>query len=237
MRWWRQAWVAAVAALLLWVAPASAGSYSVKPVIVDLSDQRPATTLRVTNTQSQPISLQVATFAWSQHDGEDQLTETQAIIAMPPVFTLPPGKTQSLRVGLRGAKPGDAEQAFRLVLKEIPSAEQGGGLQLALNMSLPVFVKPSAKVEPELRWQLRRGAAGDLALRVENRGGAHSKFSEWQLQRQGDTLANETGLFYLLPGASREWPLVASPVLERGDVVDVVVLGSGRPARMQTTVR
>lgn len=234
MRWWCEAWVAA---LVLWVAPASAGSYSVKPVIVGLSDQRPATTLRVTNTQSQPISLQVATFAWSQHNGEDQLTETQAIIAMPPVFTLPPGKTQSLRVGLRGAKPGAAEQAFRLVLKEIPSAEQGRGLQLALNMSLPVFVKPSTKVEPELRWQLRRDEAGDLVLRVENHGGAHGKFSEWQLQRQGDTLANEAGLFYLLPGTRREWPVVASPALERGDVVDVVVVGSRRPARTQTTVR
>ena len=191
----------------------------------------------MTNTHSQPVNLQVAAFAWSQHHGEDRLVETQAIIAMPPVFTLPPGKTQSLRVGLRNARPGDVERAFRLVLKEIPPADQGGGLQLALNMSLPVFVKPSAAVGPELHWQLRRGAAGELALRVENRGAAHGKFSEWQLQRQGETLASEAGLFYLLPGSSREWPLAASPALARGDRVDVVVLGSGRPARTQTTVR
>lgn len=222
-------------ALLASSLPAVAG-YSVTPVIVSLSADRPATTLRVSNTQSQPVTIQVAPYAWFQVDGEDQLTDSQAIIAMPPVFTVAPGKTQSLRVGLRDTRLASSEQAFRLILKEVPPAG-GQGLQLALNMSLPVFVKPPTTAAAKLEWQVQRGENDAQVLRVENRGNAHSKFNEWQLQADGTTLAGDSGLYYLLAGAAKEWPLPTQTALARGDVADIVILSGTRSSRARAIVR
>lgn len=222
--------------LLAFSLPLTAGGYSVSPVMVSLSAERPATTLRVSNTQSQPVTIQVSPYAWSQEKGEDQLTESTAIIAMPPVFTVAPGKTQSLRVGLRHATPTAGEQAFRLILKEIPQPG-GRGLQLALNTSLPVFVKPTAVAAARLEWQVLHTQGNALVLRVDNRGNAHGKFNEWQLEAGGKSLADDRGLYYLLPGATREWPLPSQTVLAGVDAVDIVIRSGTRSSRARASVR
>lgn len=228
--------VAALALVLCGLSPAIAGGYTVHPVSVALSPERQATTLRVTNTNSQPVTIQVELQHWSQPEGEDQLAPTSDVIAMPPMFTVAPGQHQVVRVGLRKPLAADKEQAYRLLLKEIPGQSSGGGLQLALNMSLPVFVKPSVSVTPQVDWQVERLEDGKLALSVDNHGAGHFRFTEWQIIRRGEAVAANTKLQYLLPGTSKRWTLTPQAAMAAGDEVDIVVVSAGRKLRTRTTV-
>ncbi len=215
----------------------AAGSYSVYPVTLGLSDARPATTLKVRNSAAAPVTLQLAVKQWQQPDGEDDLQETRDIIAVPPVFTIAAGGEQIVRVGLRKRDTVGREQAYRLLVKEIPSENGvGQGLKLALNMSLPVFVLPERPVSAELAWQVRQRDDGQLSLSVANPGDAHFKFTEWRLLAKGSVIAAGEKLRYVLPGARREWSTQPSRPLAKGDKLHIVTVSAGREQRTSAVV-
>ena len=74
--------------------PASAGSFTVNPVQLNLSADRQETSLKMTNRDSTPVSVRIATYAWTQLDGRDVYSPTNDVIVWPPIFTIPAGRTQ-----------------------------------------------------------------------------------------------------------------------------------------------
>src|SRR3990170_3108661 len=92
--------LAAFAWLIACAGPASAGSFTVNPVNITLPAGRQAASLTLTNSDAAPVSVLVQTYAWTQVDGVDVHTPTDNIIASPPIFTIAPGKTQLVRIGL-----------------------------------------------------------------------------------------------------------------------------------------
>ena len=99
---------------------ASAASLGVSPVRVTLSESQSMGSLTVRNDGTEPASLQMEMLNWSQAEGQDVLMPTRELLANPPIFTVPAGGSQLVRVGLRRAPDGQRELTYRLVLQELP---------------------------------------------------------------------------------------------------------------------
>jgi fimbrial chaperone protein len=200
--------------LLIASFPGWSGSIQLSPVRTTLSESRPVEAIRVKNHGTEPSVIQLEPMAWSQQDGKDIYVPTREIIATPPIFTVPAGGTQVVRVGLRRASDPRRELAYRLYFQEVPPPAAAGfqGLQVALRLGMAVFVSSAAGVKPEVRWSLRRGAGTELALTAANTGAAHLQLASFTLaSAAGEPVEHKVGA-YLLPGQSREWPVRVAQV-------------------------
>jgi fimbrial chaperone protein len=195
------------------VATARAGSFAVNPVRLQLSAVQPTAVLHVTNNGKTSTVVQLSLFTWSQTNGKNVLTPTRKLLATPPIFTLPAGGKQIVRVGLLAKPAAHGETAYRLFMTQVPPRPRPGfrGLQVALRMSLPVFVAPRiGTATPKLVWRIQRLGNGKVKLTVINNGTAHAQMSDLTLAASatGPALARPTtGNGYVLPGTSRSWEL------------------------------
>lgn len=199
-------------AFLILTGLAQAGSFGVSPIRVTLTPQQPTGMLTVRNESNEETVVQVQANAWSQQDGVDVLEESADLIAVPPLFTLPPGGSQVVRVGLRRPPAVEGELTYRLLLREVPPppADDFTGLQVALNLSLPVFVLPAGGAQPELHGGLVNDADGAISLQLLNAGNAHVQLQQFELTKPDGSVLNSSALsVYLLPGQSRSWDLEA----------------------------
>jgi fimbrial chaperone protein len=193
---------------------AHAGSFSVNPVRVTLSAKQPVAAITVRNAGAEPAVVQLETSAWSQDQGKDVLVPSTDVLATPPIFTVAPGKTQILRIGLRRPSTATDETTYRLILREVPPATPAEGLRVALKISMPVFVVPAASVAPALQWRATRTADGQIRVRVTNTGTAHVQMTkiDLALAEGGTELGSHTLADYVLPGNTRSWTVkTASP--------------------------
>lgn len=186
---------------------AHAGSFSVNPVRVELSGQTKVAALSVHNTGEAPASIQLQLLQWIQQGGEELYSPTTELLATPPIFTLLPGESQVIRIGLRRPPDLDTELAYRLILQEIPppSPDNFQGLRVALRLSLPVFVAPmEIKPQAALRWEARRLSSGGVALTAVNNGTAHGQVTQLSL-RTGTQEQKRDINTYILPGSHHTW--------------------------------
>lgn len=201
--------IAAAVAALQSVGACAAG-LQVVPVSLTLDARRGADGLWLSNTGDAVLNAQVRVFHWTQANGEDQLTASRGLAVSPPMLKLEPGARQLVRVIRTGAAPAEREDAFRLLVDEIPDeAAQKEGLNLVLRYSVPVFVAPTAAAQPapQLDWSLQGGTAPTLA--VANAGSMHAQLASLVFTGvDGSSVAVSDGLLgYVLPGAAMRWPL------------------------------
>ncbi|UUX97690.1 molecular chaperone [Aquabacterium sp. J223] len=203
----------------------TAADVGLMPVSVHLDALRPRATVQVMNNGAQPVVMQVDTVAWQRENQQDSDAATTDLVVNPPVFTLAPGRTQIVRVGLRRAAQGEREGTYRMVLREVPGAAdlQGlvsGQVRVLVAMRVPVYVAPSRVVQQE-RWQVERDPAGRTVATVHNDGNVHLKVGRLSLHR-GDTeppLAEQTVASLLFPGESQRFVLPAASQARRMEVV------------------
>jgi fimbrial chaperone protein len=188
-----------------------AGSFSITPLRVDFGSGFAPVALTVRNEDSAPVVIQVEGLGWSQPSGQDSLEPTRDLLVSPAVFTVPPGGSQLVRVALRREQDATHELSYRLILQEVPPATQPGftGLQVALRMSVPVFVTPRAPAGPQLDWQLKRDADGRVTVAVRNGGNAHERVRRFTVTTPDGaaTLFEQPAMTYVLPGAERQWTI------------------------------
>jgi P pilus assembly protein, chaperone PapD len=194
---------------LLVAATAWAGSFQVTPVQARLSASQPVVALTVRNTGANPAVIQLQAMAWSQQAGKDVYAPAPDMLATPPIFSLPVGATQVIRVGSRQPPDAGGERAYRLFLREVPPAPKPGfqGLRMALQIALPVFVVSATTIAPNLHWQAAPATAGRLRISVVNRGSAHARLARFNLFHTGDAraLPMPPQTVYVLAGATHEW--------------------------------
>ena len=58
--------------------------------------------------------------SWSQVEGKDVYTATREVLANPPIFTVPAGGSQLVRIGLRRAPNTQRELTYRIFMQELP---------------------------------------------------------------------------------------------------------------------
>src|SRR4030067_1903117 len=91
-----------------WSATAHASGFNVFPVRVELSARKTTASLELTNTSDTPTVVQLEPTLWEQEEGRMKLTPTEDVLAVPPVFTIQPGKKQIIRLALK--RPGDVKK-------------------------------------------------------------------------------------------------------------------------------
>ena len=190
--------------------PAAAGNFSIAPVRIELRGAQRTAVLTVHNDDAAPLLIQVSTLSWSQPGGEEEYGPTHELLATPPVFTLPPKADQIVRVALRREPDPARELAYRVLLAEVPSApaKDFTGLQVALRLSLPVFVRAAAPATAALNWRAQWQSDGTLSLTATNGGKAHLQISDFNLQFAGSSASAHGPVSrYVLPGSAVSWKL------------------------------
>lgn len=203
-------------ALAIWLQAVTAGAADilVDPIRIRLTTPEQREAITVTNRGTDPLVVDVESVSWTQSNGDDRYAPTDELIVNPPVFTVPPGKTQIVRVGLRRPRALETEAPYRIFLREVPTAAVGGrsGLRVLMRIGLPIFVAPRHS-DRRVEWQARIGPDGHLALTAVNSGNVHLQVSEFRIQDSGDkpqVLQSRHTNDYLLPGQTRRWDLGAA---------------------------
>ncbi len=197
--------VVGVAVLALRPAPAAAQGLQVAPVTLEMAAGEMVTTVTVSNHSDQATGMQVRSFDWRQQDGQDILSPTQALEVSPPIFEVPAGGSQLVRLVLRGA-PKASEVAYRLLFDQLPAAN-GFGVTLALRFSIPLFAEPQAAASADLAMHVERQGAGAMLV-VRNDGNRHDRLFAPALVAGSARFALDGNTnFYILAGSERRWPL------------------------------
>lgn len=206
-------------ALCLLCTGAAANNIQINPIRIELSAGQPSATLTLRNNDpagSPPAVLQVDSHRWTQADSQtDTLEQTAELKATPPLFTLPPGGEQIVRIGLPGGvRTAPAEISYRLIVQQVPTQTPSttAGLQVLLRFSIPVFILPADPAAAgRIEWSLQ--PHGDaLELSARNSGSRHLRLDGLELRhaRDGGTLPLRFTPRYVLPGALRSWRIEAA---------------------------
>ncbi|MBI5861365.1 MAG: molecular chaperone [Rhodocyclales bacterium] len=188
---------------------AHSGSLGINPIRVDLSAARPTAAITLSNTGGTSMVVQLQVSKWSAAGEEDRYDPSPDILVTPPIFTIAPGVSQIIRVGLSSASGTDRELAYRLFVEEVPSPPKPGyqGLQVALRLGIPVFVEAAQATQSKLQWSAVRTGADAISIQVGNVGGAHARILNINLSAPGESriLASQVAASYLLPGQTKRW--------------------------------
>ena len=226
--------LASCAAALAVATPALAGSLQVDPIRLEINAGRRTATLRVRNQDQAPVTIRAYPLAWSQVDGEDHYEESSAVIVSPPIFTIPAGGSQLIRVGLR--RPSTEARAYRLIVEEVPQASPDGGVQVALRLNLPLFAMMDSGDASQLSWAASRASDGGWTLEATNRGATYVRVELAAAEAAtGVDLDSSTNFGVILPGSRRRWAIGARPaMLDQGRFNSIQRANGGAQAQLQT---
>jgi fimbrial chaperone protein len=206
---------------------ATAASLALVPVRLALTARQPISALTVRNDGDEATVVQLEVAGWSQADGKDVYTATSEILATPPIFTVAPGGSQLVRVGLRRPADANHELTYRLFLQEVPPPPKPDfkGLQVALRFGVPVFVgaatapaKGAVGPVATLQWRARAVAgSGQVTLTATNTGTAHVQVTHFTLAPKDQAVPTEhSSAEYVLAGQSRDWQVEVKPAPAAG---------------------
>jgi fimbrial chaperone protein len=201
-------WIACLTACMV-SASAVAATLQVSPIQISISADGKAGVVRLQNQSDAPSLVQIEALAWNETEDLSEVPRTSEILAVPPVFEIAAGAEQVIRLALRRPLTSDTEQAYRLLITEVPRTVGDGfqGVSFALRLNLPVFVTPEGAL-PQPAWSLKHGADG-AKLTLGNQGNAHVRVRSIALFEDGGTqpvfVSDEGG--YVLAGQERSWQL------------------------------
>lgn len=215
---------------------AHAAGLQVNPTSLSLPAKQRAGIFTLGNTGSEPLTAQVRVYSWSQDEkGNEVLTPTDAVIASPPMVKLEAGAKQQFRVIRIRPSEKPVEEAYRLIVDELPApqAKPRKGLQFVMRYSLPLFTNVQNNAEAKLYWRAEKTANGKTVLVAENSGTAHAQLSNINLQTASakEPLTLAGGLAgYVLPGNIWKRELDVSPaVFSQGRLNATVNGGATQP--------
>jgi fimbrial chaperone protein len=193
MRWLLVLFIAAA----LGVQSARADGLIVSPTTLELPAKRPLSSFTLENDRDRETSIEISAFDWKQDaNGGDILTPANDIVVTPSVFLVSARTAQTVRIGYTGPKREDREKSYRILVRELPNPQRqlSGGLNLLIEMSMPVFVTSGG------RGALSVCKVDTQAIELSNTGASHIKL--------GATPGAQSSLpRYLLPGATIKTPL------------------------------
>jgi len=192
---------------LLFASGAQAASLTVSPIRIDVPAPASSASVNLRNEAALPVNIQIRLFKWVLKDGEDFYEQTDDVVATPPVASVPPGGAALIRIVRTGAAPVVGEEAYRLVVDEIPDANRirNAGVNLALRYMIPVFYLNSDAAQAKLAWSIRTEGRKRMLV-ATNSGDKSSRIANLRLDK--------TVLFgglagYVLGHSTRKWPLPA----------------------------
>lgn len=214
--------------IALWLfasASHAASNILIWPIDPYLPAGEKAAELWVQNQGDTPTTMQVRIVRWRQEGGFERYDAQQDVVASPPIVTIGGGKKQLIRLISQAQIPMGVEQAYRVVVDEIPQPQDNSkpqlGIKLQMRYSIPLFVYGQgietqrsgahhAFVNPtKLSWRMTRDN-GQPAIEITNNDEIHARISKVSVRQGGRQRELADGLWgYVLPHSSRLFPLPA----------------------------
>jgi fimbrial chaperone protein len=181
--------------------------------------------LWVENRGQRTATMQLRVLAWTQAQGESRYAAQTDIIGTPAIFRVAPGKRQFVRLTRTQRPPAGVEQAFRVLIDEIPDGRNEqvaitgtarSGLRFQLRYSIPLFSygaglasrKHRAIEAPRLAWR-EFAEGGRRWIEIRNPGPLHAKLVDIEVRGNDGTAGKiaDAHLGYVLPGSTLRWNL------------------------------
>lgn len=183
------------------------------------------------NSGDTALAAQIRVYRWTQRDGEDVLEPATDLVASPQVAEIAAGADQLVRIVRTGTGPVATEQAYRVVVEELPgdpSKQAASAVAVRMRYVLPAFVQ-AADTPPESL--SCRAEAARLVCR--NDGGRAVQLGASQfVDANGRTVELSEGLLgYVLAGSTRHFPFDAK-TLSAGAPRELKVLLNGAPSTL-----
>jgi fimbrial chaperone protein len=158
------------------------------------------------------------------------LADTDAIVASPPMIEIAAGRRQLIRLVRTGREPVATEQAYRILIDEIPNPEDpsGAGVAVRLRYSVPLFVSPASRRQPILRWDVRPTVEGPYLL-IRNEGARRAQIAAVEIISGKQRFPITDGLLgYALAGHTRRWKLPDDMAIDTSHKLRVRATVNGR---------
>lgn len=168
--------------LLFWVNAAMAFDFEIDRIRLDLSLDEPVQGMLIkNNSDKMPVNLQVTAMSWKQENGQDIYAPTNDLIIAPSVVTIPPARSQVMRVGWRQPAPVANEIAYRIYVQQLNAAALNTriGVQFKLSLGVPVFIKPAQPVY-QFNWIVKRSGNG-YSVTLQNSSNVHIQITQLEL--------------------------------------------------------
>jgi len=207
--WWLCAGVISIAV----AGNATAGTFSISPLRIELDRKHNIGVLTLHNEEDAPLLIQAQIVDWSQDNNEDiARVVSKDLLVTPTVIQVAPNSDQIVRVALRHVENSESELHYRLILSEVPQpkSEKFTGLSVALRMSIPIFIAPANKVQPDLVWNAKWQTDGSLKIEAFNQGKAHLQVTDFEILFADADKLHVNPARYVLPGSHVSW--VVKPV-------------------------
>ncbi len=205
--------------LVFVLSPAAvASTLQVLPVGLILSAEKPASSISMINSGDEPVVVQGELVEWKVVNGQNVFAPTEEVLFNPPVFTVPPGKSQTVRVGVVKPLNNAVEKSYRLFLQEVPSSSvPAGGVKIALRFSMPIFVAPTTPPKSDLGIDAK-AASRSVTVKLSNTGNVHMALKHFRLTSGtgNKTLAELNSHVYLTAGGTSQVTLTARDPLPSG---------------------
>src|SRR5262249_6478166 len=160
------------------------------------------------NHGTDKINVQVRVFRWTQVNGADNLKATEDVVASPPMAQLAPNGTYVVRIVRLAKDPVQAEEAYRLLIDEIPERPGAGqpAINFALRYSIPVFFVATSARPGAASWSIRQDA-GRVSVTATNPGDRHIRIAGLNLRGgDGTSVSFGSGLTgYVLGHSTMTW--------------------------------
>lgn len=201
--------------------PAAAATFEVDPVSLTFAGGQKSADVVVTNTGSDTVRFSLRAYVWTQNAQQPQrLAETDDLLFFPELFTLLPGASQRVRVGLMPA-PVESERAYRLAISELPPKRVPGGgprsanLTILTRITIPVFQSATAdeRAQPGVA-AIAPAGHGKVRVELTNRGNVHLPPSTVDLEAadaSGRTLLRQSQDVWYVLGSSTVSNVFALP--------------------------
>jgi len=185
--------------------PAFAASLNVAPTLLETFAPQQATALNLRNMGDKAVTGQVRVFAWRQENGEDILEPTDAVVGSPPMVEIRPGTDYTVRVVRSTPAPVESEEAYRLVIDEVPdaAARRNGVIAVVIRYVVPVFFAAPDASQARVSWSIEH-KQGKTYLAAHNDGDRRVQLRDLSL----DDKPVAKGLAgYVLGHSQRLWQL------------------------------
>jgi len=201
--------------LVLLIGTLCRAGFEVSPIRLSLTAADPVAVVEVKNNGQETKSFQLEPVGWTQdRNGSDRYRPTETLLAVPPIFTLGPGETQTVRVTELPGKDGTTPKAFRLYINEIPekSPATGSSLRMVFRIGVPVFVTTGNPEKAALSLHGIDNAEGTLGFWLQNDAGRSVRINTLSLtDRAGGSTLSISPSKYLLAGSRARFRLEYPP--------------------------
>jgi len=230
----------ALSVWLMWgvATPVYATALQVAPVLVDVPAPGAASKLTLKNNGSEQLKAQIRIFKWVQRNGKDELIPTRDVVASPPLVKISPNGSNIVRIVRVSKNPIKGEEAYRLIVDQLPDRKKSSGIAVKLQMrySIPVFFGTNSSAEPKLAWTVKANGSN---LIVQNTGPRRVRVSELTIKNaRGERIGSKNGLVgYVLSNSMASFKIGMAKKAKKGSQVLITANGQNQQISIKSRVQ